>query len=89
MGRRATGGPSFFGTLQKSEGFPRFAPMLTSRLLRKWRFSAAFMHFRRDSYVKAFYFAPVKKRLLQAAADNLTKAFPGANPRRGQERKRA
>jgi hypothetical protein len=28
-----------------------------------------------------------EKRLLQAVRERLTKAFPGANPRRGQERK--
>jgi len=47
------------------------------------------MQFRPVSYVKALYFTFVKKRHLQAARDNLTKAFPGANPRRGQERKKA
>jgi hypothetical protein len=63
--------------------------LLTLCLRGKWQFLATFSQFRPDSYVKAFYFTFVKKRLLQAAADNLTKAFPGANPRRGQERKRA
>jgi hypothetical protein len=45
--------------------------------------------FRPDSYVKGIYFTSVKKRHLQAAPDNFRKAFPGANPRRGQERKEA
>jgi hypothetical protein len=47
------------------------------------------MQFRPVSYVKAFYCSLMKKRLLQAVPDGLTTAFPGANPRRGQERKTA
>src|SRR5689334_5526368 len=41
------------------------------------------------SYVKPYYFTSVKKRHLQPSSDNLKKTFPGANPRRGQERKEA
>jgi len=48
---------------------------------------AIFHNYRPYSYVKCHYFTSVKKRHLQAAADNLRKDFPGANPRRGQERK--
>ena len=69
--------------------FPRFARLLTSGLLEKWRFFAVYARFRQLSYVKRIYFTFVKKRHLHAASDNLTKAFPGANPRRGQERKTA
>jgi hypothetical protein len=36
---------------------------------------------------QGFYCTSMKKRLLQAGPDSLTKVFPGANPRRGQERK--
>jgi hypothetical protein len=57
--------------------------------MEKWRFSAVDDQFRRVSDVKRFYFTFVKKRLLQAGPDNLTTEFPGANPRRGQERKTA
>jgi len=48
-----------------------------------------FDQFRPVSYVKGFYFTFVKKRHLHAASDTFRKAFPGANPRRGQERKEA
>jgi hypothetical protein len=69
--------------------FPRFARLLTSSLRQNPQFSAVFAQHRRVSYVKRIYFTFVKKLHLQAARDNLTKAFPGANPRRGQERKTA
>jgi hypothetical protein len=80
---------SLFETIKKMQQFPRFARLLTSGLPRKWQFSAIDAQHRRVSYVKRFYFTSVKKRLLQAAPDNLTTEFPGANPRRGQERKTA
>lgn len=48
-----------------------------------------FLQFWPVSYVKPYYFTSVKKRHLQPASDNLKKSFPGANPRRGQERNEA
>src|SRR5690348_18499849 len=69
--------------------FRRFARQLIGCLCRKWRFLAIPTQFRPNSYVKADYFTSVKKRHLHAAAEARRKAFPGANPRRGQEKKKA
>jgi hypothetical protein len=61
--------------------------MLTERQRYNLQFSAIFGNYRPYSYVKCHYFTLVKNGALQAASDNLKKVFPGANPRRGQERK--
>jgi hypothetical protein len=86
-GRRKTGGSSRFRTLQKMQQFRRFACSLSAKLTNNRLFSAVFLQFRRDSYVKAHYFHFVKNRHLKASADGFRTIVPGANPRRGAREK--
>ena len=91
--RRAVGKPAArfrFWTARKNAAIPAIRATVNARTNHKNGcfppFSTSFGPFPMS---RALYFTFVKKRHLHAASDTLRKAFPGANPRRGQERKEA